>query len=76
LVARRLGNTRTVCRASYIHPSILDAYADNALVASDGYSRPRGRQGVSDERLNSKLTREESAVVSCIERRFANARTA
>jgi DNA topoisomerase-1 len=30
-VAGALGNTPTVCRASYIHPALLEAYAENAL---------------------------------------------
>jgi DNA topoisomerase-1 len=29
--AMRLGNTATVCRRSYIHPAVLDAYADGRL---------------------------------------------
>ena len=31
-VARKLGNTRTVCRKCYIHPAIIDAYLDGSLV--------------------------------------------
>jgi DNA topoisomerase-1 len=30
-VARQLGNTAAVCRKSYIHPSILDAYVEGAF---------------------------------------------
>jgi DNA topoisomerase-1 len=30
-VARRLGNTRAVCRACYVHPTVLDAYLDGSL---------------------------------------------
>ena len=29
--ARRLGNTRAVCRRSYVHPGILDLYAEGSL---------------------------------------------
>ena len=32
-VANRLGNTVAVCRKSYIHPAILDAYVDGSLLA-------------------------------------------
>ena len=32
-VARRLGNTRAVCRKCYVHPTILDAYLDGSLCA-------------------------------------------
>lgn len=35
-VAERLGNTRTVCRKSYIHPAIFDAYLERSrIVASE-----------------------------------------
>ena len=37
LVAARLGNTPAVCRASYVHPTILDAYLAGDLVAEDGH---------------------------------------
>ncbi len=30
-VARRLGNTRAVCRRSYVHPAVLDSYMDGSL---------------------------------------------
>jgi DNA topoisomerase-1 len=33
-VARLLGNTPTICRKSYIHPAILDAYAAGSLPSS------------------------------------------
>lgn len=39
-VADHLGNTRTVCRRSYIHPFIIDAYEDDVLLA--GWRRPVG----------------------------------
>jgi len=32
-VARRLGNTRAVCRKCYVHPTVLDAYLDQSLFA-------------------------------------------
>jgi len=31
-VAKRLGNTRAVCRKCYIHPAVLDAYLDGSLL--------------------------------------------
>ena len=30
-VAKRLGNTRAVCRRSYVHPAVLDSYMDGSL---------------------------------------------
>jgi DNA topoisomerase-1 len=31
-VAARLGNTATICRKCYVHPSIIEAYLDRTLV--------------------------------------------
>jgi DNA topoisomerase-1 len=33
-VARRLGNTRAVCRNCYVHPAVIDAYLDGTLLES------------------------------------------
>jgi len=38
-----LGNTRSVCRKSYIHPAILDAY-ESGMMARAGVKRPNRRQ--------------------------------
>ena len=42
-VAGVLGNTRSVCRKSYIHPAILDAY-ESGMMARAGVKRPNRRQ--------------------------------
>jgi DNA topoisomerase-1 len=31
-VARRLGNTKAVCRKCYIHPQIIDSYMEGSLI--------------------------------------------
>jgi DNA topoisomerase I len=31
VVAEALGNTVAVCRACYVHPAVIDAYADGSL---------------------------------------------
>ena len=31
-VSKRLGNTKAVCRKSYVHPGVLDAYFDGSLL--------------------------------------------
>jgi len=33
-VAERLGNTAAICRKSYVHPAIIDAYVDRATVGT------------------------------------------
>jgi DNA topoisomerase I len=35
-VARRLGNTRAVCRKSYVHPAVIDAYLDGTIARAMG----------------------------------------
>jgi DNA topoisomerase-1 len=58
-VAERLNNTRAVCRKYYIHPAILDAYADGRLAAALGRLRSR------------ELARLESRVVKLLQKRAA-----
>src|SRR5262245_22988491 len=66
-VAKRLGNTKAVCRKCYIHPAIVDAYLDGATIdtlksrASNLARMSRGRRG---------LNAEEVAVIGIIERRL------
>jgi DNA topoisomerase-1 len=56
-VANRLGNTTSVCRKSYIHPAVVDAYMDGDVI------KP------SKRRLGgSRLSPQEAAVVSLLAR--------
>jgi DNA topoisomerase-1 len=51
-VAARLGNTPTVCRASYIHPRVIDAYMDGELVLvalATGCDEADGASGLRPE---------------------------
>ena len=64
-VAKRLGNTRTVCRKCYIHPEVVNAYLDGTLV--ELLSRKAG----GELRSNLKnLSREEAAVLALLHRRL------
>jgi DNA topoisomerase-1 len=48
-VARRLGNTPSVCRQCYIHPKVIDTYLDGSLPELN--AAPRGPRGLdADER--------------------------
>ena len=58
-VAGHLGNTPTVCRSSYIHPYVLECYADGTLKTKLGSHKRRVRG----------LTSEESAVLALLENR-------
>ncbi len=50
--ADRLGNTRSVCRASYVHPAIIEAYADGSLpeLWQSGPARPTSTMSRSERR--------------------------
>jgi DNA topoisomerase I len=63
-VAKRLGNTKTVCRKCYIHPAILDAYVDGATIGTLKSRPTRLAKG------RGVLSAEESAVVGLIEYRL------
>jgi DNA topoisomerase I len=39
VAADRLRNTRAICRQSYVHPAVLDAYRDGSLAESWAHSR-------------------------------------
>ncbi len=64
-VAKRLGNTKTVCRKCYVHPEIVNAYMDGTL-------RESLRQRVNNELAHScrDLPREELAILACLQERL------
>jgi DNA topoisomerase I len=57
-VAEELGNTPAVCRSSYIHPVVLDAYAEGVTI--DEF-RPRSARKI--KKLQSGLEPEEAALL-------------
>ena len=59
-VAERLHNTRTVCRAYYVHPRLLETFEEGRLAAS--YARARRRAGGA-----RGLRAEERALVGFLE---------
>jgi DNA topoisomerase-1 len=70
-VARRLGNTKAVCRRCYIHPAIIQAYEEGALTRS---LRRRGAKNGS-----GGLNADEAAVAAYLARqakRAVNGKTA
>lgn len=64
-VAERLGNTKSICRKSYIHPEVINAYLDGALLDSL-------IQRTEDELEASiaGLDAEETAVLAFLKRRL------
>jgi len=66
-VAKRLGNTRAVCRKCYIHPAILNGYMDGATIRTiESRARRIGARGLSAD---------EASVVRMIERSLRSTRT-
>ena len=66
-VAKRLGNTKAVCRKCYIHPAIFDAYLDGSMVRTIADRARRAARHAAD------FTEAESAVLGLLERRLASA---
>ena len=60
-VAETLGNTRAVCRSSYIHPAVIESYRDGVTLSSVApASSPRGLAD-AEARLVSLLKRSARA---------------
>jgi DNA topoisomerase-1 len=59
-VAKRLGNTKAVCRKCYIHPAVFDAHMDGSLTKA----RARVR------RQTGALSEPEAAVLAMLQRRL------
>jgi DNA topoisomerase-1 len=67
-VAKRLGNTKTVCRKSYIHPAVIEAYAEGSL-PKIAEGRMKRLAAAADA-----LSVAESAVVAFLRRRSERGR--
>jgi DNA topoisomerase-1 len=65
-VARRLGNTPSVCRKCYVHPAVLDAYLDGTMLEG---LRARAEESLVEDLED--LQPEEAAVLALLERRLA-----
>jgi DNA topoisomerase I len=63
-VAGLLGNTPAICRESYIHPAIVEAYVDGSLPRT---RRPRGLKAVAGPLLPD-FRRMETAVLAWLQR--------
>jgi DNA topoisomerase-1 len=65
-VAGLLGNTRSVCRKSYIHPAIIDSYMDGSMIET--LSK---RANAASSRMAGRLRDDEAAVLALLQRRLA-----
>ncbi|MDQ4120293.1 MAG: DNA topoisomerase IB [Acidobacteriota bacterium] len=62
-VAEHLGNTPAVCRSSYIHPAVIEAYEQGITIEE---FRPRKKRTI--EKLSPELSVEEIAVMRLLEK--------
>ncbi|HEY4328200.1 MAG TPA: DNA topoisomerase IB, partial [Phycisphaerae bacterium] len=63
-VAKRLGNTRSVCRKCYIHPAVLDAYMDGSLLDTLQQQATRELKNIA------ALAPEEAAILAFLQERL------
>ena len=68
-VARRLGNTPAVCRKSYIHPAVFDAYLDGSMLKT----LQRRAEAELIHSLHS-LRPEEASVVTLLQQKLTQAK--
>jgi DNA topoisomerase I len=64
-VAKRLGNTKAVCRKCYIHPAVFETYMDGSLMKT---LSPRARRPA---RRADVLSDAETAVLGLLQRRLS-----
>jgi DNA topoisomerase I len=67
-VAKKLGNTRSVCQKCYVHPGIVSAYMDGTLTATNGHRTHRRVAAAS-----VGLSAEERAVIRLLQRQLKTA---
>ncbi len=65
-VAQKLGNTPSVCRKCYVHPAVLEAYMEGAVIEA---MRERTEQELIED-LHA-LQPEEAAVLAMLQQRLA-----
>jgi DNA topoisomerase-1 len=64
-VAEKLGNTPSICRKCYVHPAVIDAYMDGAMLEG---LRARAEQELAEDL--HELPPEEAAVMALLQQRL------
>ena len=64
-VAKKLGNTRAVCRKCYVHPAVIDAYLDGSMLTTGAQRAGRTARSVG------VMTESEAVVLGLLQRRVA-----
>jgi DNA topoisomerase I len=68
-VAKRLGNTPSVCRKCYVHPAVLEHYLNGSLGAAAQQLAERVQE--TNDRSTHALRQEEIALLDLLERKIA-----
>jgi len=63
-VAKKLGNTKAVCRKCYIHPAVFDAYLDGSMLETIAQRARKVSRAVD------RLTEPERSVLKLLQRRL------
>ncbi|MBV8781394.1 MAG: DNA topoisomerase IB [Phycisphaerae bacterium] len=64
-VAKRLGNTKAVCRKCYIHPAIIETYLDGSLA-----TQLAAKAGKELSKSRTKLSSTEAAILGLLQHRL------
>lgn len=67
-VAKKLGNTPTICRKCYVHPAVIESYLDGTMLTA---LRRRAQQELKED-LHA-LRPEEAAVLALLQQRLRQA---
>ncbi|TFW20458.1 DNA topoisomerase IB [Duganella callida] len=70
-VAKKLGNTPTICRKCYVHPAVIESYLDGTMLTT---LRQRAQQELQED-LHA-LRPEEAAVLALLQQRLQTATAA
>jgi DNA topoisomerase I len=70
-VAQQLGNTPAVCRACYVHPTVIESYLEAG--PDQSFARALGRELAATAETESALSEDEVAVLRLLRRRLADA---
>jgi DNA topoisomerase-1 len=68
-VAKRLGNTKAVCRKCYVHPAVIEWYEEGTVI------RLSARRNGKTAKVVTALSPEEAAVLALLQQRVKRAET-
>ena len=74
-VAKRLGNTPSVCRKCYVHPAVLESYLSTPIASKTVESTERRLvEELEDEKQTHDLRQDEQALLKLLQQRLDEAK--